>query len=102
MRAIYFFAALLLSFTAVPIHAQGVNLARPPEISAQHNPTVEEMRSLLSNAQLQEDARKMADLCSSIPVDLDAIHEGMLPKDLLDKLDRVERLSKKLRQELTH
>jgi hypothetical protein len=100
VRAIVFSAALLLSLTAVPICAQNVNMAHPPEISAQHNPTPEELRSRLSNAQLQKDAKELADLCGTIPPDLDAVHQGMLPKDLLDKLNRVEKLSKRLRQEL--
>ena len=101
MRATNFSEALLLLLNVTPIHAQNVNMAHPPEISTQHIPTAEEIRSRLSNVQLQKDAKELADLCSSITPDLDALHQGMLPKDLLDKLTRAEKLSKKLRQELT-
>jgi len=100
MLAMYFSAALFLSLSVLPVFAQGVNLARPPEINAQHSPTAEEMRSQLSNAQLQKDARELADLCSSLLVDLDGVQQGMLPKDLPDKLNQVKKLSKKVRQEL--
>ena len=101
MRTIDFVLALLLSLAAIEVCAQDVNMGRPPEISVQHAPTAEEVRSRLSNAQLQKDAKELADLCGSMPADLDAVRQGILPKDLPEKLQRVEKLSKKLRQELT-
>jgi hypothetical protein len=101
MRAVYFSAPLFLLLSAVPALAQSVNLARPPEITAQHNPTADEMRSRVGNAELEKDTRELAELCGSIRADLFEIDQGMVPKDLPDKLNRVAKLSKKVRQELT-
>jgi len=58
------------------------------------------MMSRLNNVQLQKDARELSDLCASIPPDMDGIKRGLLSKDVLDKLKRVEKLSKRLREEL--
>ena len=101
MFTIYFLAALFLSLAAVPIQDEGINLARPPEINAQQSLTAEEMGSRVSNAQRQKDATELGELCDSIVADLKGSQHDMLPKDLPKKLNRVEKLSKKLRQELT-
>jgi len=101
MLVSYFFAALFLGLFLLPVFAQDVNLARPHEINAQSSPTAEGMRSRINNGQLQKDAQELADLCSSIVVDLNGLHQGMLPKDLPDKLRHVKKLSNKVQQELT-
>ncbi len=55
----------------------------------------------MSNLKLQHDARELADLSASIPGDVNRVSRGLLPKDVIDKLKRVEKLSKQLRGELT-
>jgi hypothetical protein len=35
-----------------------------------------------------------------VPVDIKAVNQGVLPKDFLKKLKRIEKLSKHLRSEL--
>lgn len=50
---------------------------------------------------LQQDADELSKLSQTIPADLTAVRHSMLPKDLLDKLKRIEKLSKHLRRELT-
>jgi hypothetical protein len=42
----------------------------------------------------------VADLASSIPADIDQVNRGMLPKETLDTLKRIEKLSKRLRSQL--
>jgi hypothetical protein len=49
---------------------------------------------------LQHDAQELADLSASIPSDV-KLANRLLSKDLIDKLKRVEKLSKHLRGELT-
>ena len=100
MGKIPLLTTLLLLFPAVHVSAQNVNMEHPPELSAQHNPTPEERRSRVSDAQLQKDSKELAALCSSMPADLDAVQQGMMPKDLVDKLNRLEKLSKRVRQQL--
>jgi hypothetical protein len=50
---------------------------------------------------LQRDAKELAELSASIPADVKRVNRGLLPKDLVEKLKRVEKLSKHLRSELT-
>jgi len=51
-------------------------------------------------AQLQREASELASLAQSIPPDVDRINKGALPKDVLEKLKRIEKISKHLRVEL--
>jgi hypothetical protein len=50
--------------------------------------------------QLQREAREMLDLSQSVQADIDSVNHGLLPKDLNDKLKRIEKLSKHLRSEV--
>jgi hypothetical protein len=50
--------------------------------------------------QLQQDANELARLAESIPPDMDRVGRGILPKDLTERLKRIEKLSKRLRNEL--
>ena len=99
MRSSYYLVLVFL-LTAVLLRSQNVNTANPVEIQAQKNRTPEDMRARVSNAQLQKDAKELANLCASIPVDMDAVKQGLLAKDLLEKLKRVEKLSKRVREQL--
>jgi hypothetical protein len=55
----------------------------------------------MSNLQLQKDAKELAELCASVASDMDGVKQGLLSKDVLEKLKRVERLSKRVREQLT-
>jgi hypothetical protein len=50
---------------------------------------------------LQRAAQELAELSSSIPADVNRANHGLLSKDVIEKLKRVEKLSKQLRNELT-
>jgi hypothetical protein len=52
-------------------------------------------------AKLQRDADQLAQLAQSIPADIESVRKGTLPKDVIQKLRQVEKLSKHLRSELT-
>jgi hypothetical protein len=50
--------------------------------------------------QLQRDADDLARKAQSIPSDVASVRKGMLPKDIIEKLKQIEKLSKRLRTEL--
>jgi hypothetical protein len=50
---------------------------------------------------MREQARELALLAQTIPDDVSRVNTGVLPKDLSEKLKRIEKLSKTLRGELT-
>src|SRR5579859_2441962 len=90
---------LLLSLGS--LHGQDVNMARPTEVSVQHRATPEEIRDRAAKAQFQKDVNELSDLCASVPHDMDGLKQGVLSKDAIDKLKRMEKLSKHIREELT-
>lgn len=86
---------------AVPLPSQNANPMHPEEIQVQHHASPEEIRDRLGRPQLQKDAKDLAELCASVPADMDGIKQGLLRKDVLEKLKRMEKLSKRMREELT-
>ena len=73
----------------------------PEEISAQKHPSPDDMRTRVANAQLQKDAKELSELCASMPGDMDGVKQGLMSKDVLEKLKRMEKLSKRVRELLT-
>ena len=51
--------------------------------------------------QVQREARELSDLAKSIPLDIEHVNQGLMPKDMIEKLKRIEKLSKHLRSEVT-
>jgi hypothetical protein len=64
----------------------------PPPIHQQPSVDFEKLKS---------DADELVILSQSIHSGIDNVGKGMLPKDLIDKLKQMEKLSKRLRGELT-
>jgi hypothetical protein len=54
----------------------------------------------LDLAHLTQQADELAKLAQAVPLDIASIKKGMLPKDTLQKLKQIEKLSKRLRSEL--
>lgn len=50
--------------------------------------------------QLQKEADDLARTAQTIPSDVASVRKGMLPKDVIEKLKQIEKLSKHLRNEL--
>jgi hypothetical protein len=84
--------------TAVP---PGVMQAGQASAKAERDipPPIQAKRSL-DLSKLQREADELSKLAQSIPPDVAYIREGMLPKDLTQKLKQIEKLSKQLRGQL--
>lgn len=98
IRLVCLFSFLLLT---PALFAQNVNLKHPGDVAVQKPTTADDMRDRAARTQLQKDAKELSDLCASIPSDMDGVKQGVLQKDVLEKLKRVEKLSKRVREELT-
>jgi hypothetical protein len=48
----------------------------------------------------EKQAKELARLAQSVPPDINKVAQGQLPKDLLSRLKRIEKLSKQLRGEV--
>jgi hypothetical protein len=109
MRTSILLLALLLS--ASPFLAQGSQGIRP---AGQHQadkaetqfdksvPPPARPRQNADPAKLREDANELANLAQSIPPAVEQTTKGMLPKDLDQKLKRIEKLAKQLRSQIDH
>ena len=53
-------------------------------------------------AKLRSDADELAMLAQSIPVDVDQTTRGILPKDLDQRLKKIQKLAKQLRSRISH
>jgi hypothetical protein len=53
-----------------------------------------------NEAQVQREADELSSLAQFIPLEVQSVNRGTLPKDLLERLRKIEKLSKHLRSEL--
>ncbi len=88
-------------FFAGSVQGQGVNTMHPPEIDAQKHASPEDMRNRMVDVQFQKDAKELADICASVREDMDGLKQGLVSKDLVERLKRMEKLAKHVREELT-
>ncbi len=58
--------------------------------------------SAVNSLALQRDAEELAKLASAIPSDVEQTTKGILPKDLDERLKRIEKLAKHLRSGINH
>ena len=86
---------------AVILQSQNVNVKHPEEFQVQKQLSPDDMRARAANLQLQKDAKELAELCASVPSDMNGVKQGLMSQDVLEKLKRVEKLSKRVREQLT-
>ena len=75
----------------------------PPPLDPDHGktrPDEPKLRPRIDPVKLQRDAYDLARTAQTIPSDLANIRQGTLPKDTIQKLKDIEKLSKRLRSEL--
>jgi hypothetical protein len=51
--------------------------------------------------EMERESKELSQIASSIPGDVDQLRKGLLPKDVTEKLKRIEKLSKQLRSKIT-
>ena len=75
---------------------------KPPEPAVSQQGTTSDAKSIrrLDTATMEREARELSALASSIPVDVEQLKKGLLPSDAIDKLKRIEKLSKQLRGQI--
>ena len=97
----FFCLVLGVLVAAVSLRSQNVNPNYPVEIQAQKHDSPDDIRTRVSNLELQKNAKELGELCAALPSDMDGVKQGLLPKDVLEKLKRVEKLSKRVREQLS-
>jgi hypothetical protein len=107
VKLLNLFVAVL--FLAQPGLAQrpippGVREADKIDAQSQQNlpPPPVVRRTPADTAKLKRDADELASLAASIPSAVNQTTMGVLPKDLNQKLRRIEKLAKQLRSQISH
>ena len=73
----------------------------PGPLVARDEPTSDTKSShRLDTFAMEREARELSALASSIPDDVEQLKKGLLPSDAVDKLKRIEKLSKQLRGQI--
>lgn len=94
---------LLVSTAAPQSPSRGFPQPPPSMDPASRAPTRQGAATPARHANLtqaQQEADDLARMAQTIPSDVTKIRAGMLPKDVIEKLKTIEKLSKRLRTEL--
>ena len=73
----------------------------PPDFQGPKDSKQLPPRRFFDAAKAKEEASELSLLANQIPADLEKLNKKILPKDLITKLKRIEKLSKKLRSQVT-
>lgn len=95
------FCAPALLAQALPV-SPGVHQADQAEAQNQKGiPPPLNQHPVIDQAKLRRDADELAALAQSVPPEVDQTAKGVLPKDLAEKLKRIEKLAKQLRSQIS-
>ena len=75
----------------------------PPPLDPEHGKPAQDQPRLqqrIDLVKLQREAEDLARTAQTIPTDVASVRRGTLPKDTIQKLKEIEKLSKRLRSEL--
>ena len=96
---ILFCASALFAQRPIP---PGVRQADQAETQSQKNiPPPLNQRPAADLAKIKQNADELAALAQSVPPDVEQTMKGILPKDLSEKLKRIEKLAKQLRSQIS-
>jgi len=98
-------ALLLFALSALPVLAQQGNLPARNAMWVNRDIRPEPPRDMnLEAARIEaihKDADQLSQLNAALQSDLEQLRKGLLPKTLTDNLKKIEKLSKKLRSEVS-
>jgi hypothetical protein len=108
MRVLAVFSVAIVVFLSLPNTSSSQGRPGAPgrrEAERQMNqrlePPLEPRARTVSGDKLKLQASEIAQLSAELPSQLSLVSRGSIPKDLADKLKRIEKLAKHLREELT-
>ena len=95
----------LIVLLCLPVNPQArSNWPHPPQSASQvlavAKPKVSPLHAGTDPVELQREAKELLELSQSLQPDMESVNHGILPKDTIEKLKRIEKLSKRLRGEL--
>ncbi len=103
------FSCILFLVLVAVLSARSQTRPRPPglEQAAQAEqqadksiPPPTAQRTHIDFTKLRQDADDLARIAQTIPEDVASVQKGMLPKDMVEKLKQIEKLSRRLRGQI--
>ena len=103
----YLLSSCLIVLLCALVNPQARNNWPHPPQSASQVPAVAKPKVSPAHAgtdplELQREAKELLELSQSLQPDIEHVSQGLLPKDTVEKLKRIEKLSKRLRTGLAH
>lgn len=105
MRILPFLLCGLVSCSSLAL-AQTAAHPNPPGLreAEKHQPVIEPprpaQRQRIDPAQLKQEADELMKLADTVPAQIEEVALGQIPKDLNDRLRRIEKLAKRLRSHI--
>jgi hypothetical protein len=93
--------ASILPFVLLAASSTLAQTPIPPGIRQADQAEAQTDKNILDLATLSQDADDLARIAQTIPPDVAGIQKGLLPKDTIEKLKQIEKLSKQLRKQLS-
>jgi hypothetical protein len=101
LLAVLFTVPFSISTLAQSPVSRGIDQAEHAEAQSEKNvPPPVAPRRAVDLDKLKRDAAELATLAQSLPPDVDQVAKGALPKDLSDKLKRIQKLAKQLQSQI--
>lgn len=104
MRSVLSSLPAVIAFSLMMAAAQtSHHMPTPPEPMDPQSRQTEQQQTparRVDSGQIQKEADDLARMAQTIPADVASARKGMLPKDVIEKLKQIEKLSKRLRTEL--
>jgi hypothetical protein len=101
-RSLFFLPLILGSLIPLVAPQSSHHFPSPPDSmdSDSKNQPPDNPTHRIDLVQAQKEANDLARTAQTIPSDIASVRQGMLPKDVIEKLKQIEKLSKHLRNEL--
>ncbi len=94
-------AARVPSFAVASVNQQGPPVRAPDTVGSQPGSWPKQgTKRIVDVTELKTQANELVTLSQALPAQMDQIGNGKLPKELMDNLRKIEKLSKHIRNEL--
>jgi hypothetical protein len=98
----------LLFLSPANLSPQVAGRQKPPgipdadqQVNQPIEPPMQALKKRIDKDQVRQEADQLRKLADTLPVKIDQVTKGQLPKDLGDNLKQIERLAKHLHSEIT-
>jgi hypothetical protein len=101
LLALFFSIPFSIFVSAQTAIGRGIDQAEHAETQSERNiPPPVAPRHAVDLDRLKRDAGELATLAQSVPPDVDQVVKGALPKDLSEKLKRIQKLAKQMQSQI--